>query len=114
MRKETESGLTQAPGSRIAAFPIEEERLVEVDEGRPNKVSLANEEFAGVAEKFQRMKSLATMAGGDGEIRESLASLVAHAELLEPVKGLLGKPGALFAQVELQVHFRPVEVAQSH
>ena len=54
------------------------------------------------------------MAGGDGEIRERLGSLVAHAERFEPVEGLLGKPGALFAQVELQVHFRLIEVTQSH
>ena len=110
--KELEGILTQASSLEISAFLIENQRLVEVDEGRPDPVLLASEKFACLAKQFECAKGLALMAGSGGKIRHCLSCLVPHTEFFEAGKSLLGKLRSLFAQVELQIDFRLVQIAQ--
>lgn len=48
-----------------------------------------------------------------GEIREGFGRLVTHPEALEGVQGALRRLRTLIAQVQFQVHFRLIEIAQA-
>jgi hypothetical protein len=52
------------------------------------------------------------MAGSDRQIGHGLGRFVAQPELLEGVESAPRQMGAFLAQIQLEVHFRLVQVAQ--
>ena len=102
-------------GFRLGQAPLrmEHQGLVEIDDGDPCLVVLAREKLAGLAKELDGQAAVAVVAAGDGQVGQGLGRFVPHTELPEGRQGAARQMGALFAEVQLQVHFGLVEIAQA-
>ncbi len=91
---------------------MQDEAAVDVDQGRPEVVALADEHLPRAGEELKRAEHFALPAHADGEVGERLRRLVRHLQGLEAGEGLLGQGDAFLQEVQLEVELRLVEVAE--
>src|SRR4051812_106643 len=104
--------LAGAPRFEQAAFVEQHQRLVKIDQRRPDVVLLLHEQVAPLREELERGKPFAELAESNGAIGERLGSFVSHAEFGEAL--LRGARGfsRVFAQVQLEVDLGEVEMTE--
>src|SRR6266850_1185147 len=83
-----------------ASFIEQNERLVEIDERRPDLVLIAHEHLFRLREQLDGFKRLAGATGCDGGERESFGSLVTEAQVLEGLVGGASQFTGFGAQVQ--------------
>ena len=110
--EELKRAFRKCAGLRQAPFLVEHQGLVQIDGRSQGLVLLAGEQVPSLAEQVQRKLGIAVMAGSDRQIGHGLGGFVAHPELLEGVESPPRQVRAFLAQVQLEVHFRLVQVAQ--
>src|SRR5580700_1499189 len=103
----------EAAGLEVAAFVEEKEALIEIEKPGPDEIFLGGEHGARFCEPFKGVDSLALLPVGNGFVGESFCSFIAHAELLETKKTLVSHFAGFFAEVELEIDFGKIEVAES-
>ena len=103
----------QAAGFKVAALVEEKEALIEVEEPGPDEIIFGGEHGASFCEAFESVDGFSLLAVGDGFVGESLCGFVGHAEFFKAKIAFVGHFAGFFAEVELEIDFREIEMAES-
>ena len=80
MRQEAQCGIAAPPGLVSAAFVVEHQRRVEIQQRGPHDVLFVLETHASLGEEFKRKKRLALLVCRDAEEGQSDAGAVSDRE----------------------------------
>src|SRR4029450_10934837 len=100
--EEAKRVLAQLARFEVAAFPVQDQAAVDVDEGGPEVIALAHENRPRPGEEVQGPEGLTLAAYADREVGERLGHLVWHLESLESGQGLLGQGASLVEGGQLE------------
>ena len=100
--------------ARLKQTPLGEkyQRLVQVNQRGPDLVLIANEHFFCLRKQLDGLEGLSLTAGCDGGEAQRFRGLVAKAKIVETCIGRASQFAGLGAQIQLQVDFREVKIAQ--
>src|SRR5262245_50188464 len=88
------------------------ERLIEIDQVRPDVILLSNKHGTSLLKKIERRGGLALAAESDCQIRQTLGGLIVHVQLAELLVRLPGSGCSLVVEVQLDIDLRQIEIAQ--
>ena len=86
--------------------------MIEIEEPGPDEIFFGGKHGASFCEAFECVDGFSLLAVGDGFVGESFCGFVAHAEFFETKETLVGHFAGFFAEVELEIDFREVQMAE--
>src|SRR5271154_4622710 len=95
----------------VAAFAKKKKSLVQIQEPGPDEIFFARKHLASSRETLQRLHRFALLSIRHGFIGERLGGFIPHAEFFEAQKSLVSRFPRFFAQIQLEVDLRKVQVA---
>ena len=110
-RETNQRAATEDSSADVLSGAIEHERLIEVEQPEPHVVAFPGEQPAGATQQFPPA-SVVLPARRQREVRQRLGCFVGRPERIESGQGPRGEFTRFVAQVQLQVHFRAVEIAE--
>ena len=110
--EESRSAGAEAAGFKVAAFVEEKEALIKVEEPGPDEIFFSGEHGASFCEAFECVDGFSLLAIGDGFVSECFRGFVAHAEFFETKETLVGHFAGFFAEIQLEINFRKIEMAE--
>ncbi len=92
----------------------EKEALIQVEEPGANEIFFRGEHGSGFCEAFEGVNDFSLLAVGDSFVGEGFCCFVAHAKLFKTKKTFAGHLSRFFAQVQLKIDLRKIEIAKSN
>src|SRR5580704_15421733 len=102
----------KAPRLEETSLVVEDQSTVQVDQGRPCLVFFPDEDLPGFRKKLEALEPVPLLAGGDGGEGQTFGALISHVQFLEALIALSRKFGGVCTEVQFEIEFRQVEVAQ--
>ena len=95
-----------------AAFFAEQQGRIQINQRRPDGIFLAHKDLARLRKQFQRAEGLASLSHSSSQVGQALGVFISHAHGFKKSGALAGGLFRFLAQVEVQINFRKVHVAE--
>ena len=96
-----------------SSFLFQNDRAIKVQQRNPNGVLLMFHSLSCLGENVEGLERLPILVGSNAEPYHCLGRLIAHVHTFEGVESLLRQLRSLSIQVQVQIHFCLVEIAES-